>query len=170
MSLASIDDAHDFDQFLIFLTAIFGGCIGSVTGGLKIIRVIVLAKVFAAELQKVMHPHMVINIRVNNFVVPAQIVGRILGFFFLVAITLFVCSAILSFTGTTFSEGVGISLACLTNVGNLPGVCEPHDFLELTTAGKIFCALILIVGRLEIFALLIFVANLKFRHSAKGKW
>ena len=170
MSLSSIDEVHDFDRFLIFMMAIFGGCIGSVTGGIKIIRVIVLAKVFAAEVQKVMHPHMITNIRVNNLVVPPKIVGRILGFFFLSAITLFICSAILSFNGTTFSEGVAISLACLTNVGNLPGICEAKDFLELTAAGKIFCMAILIVGRLEIFALLVFVASFKFRHSAKGKW
>ena len=170
MSLASIDEAHDFDRFLIFMTAFFGGCIGSVTGGLKMMRVIILQKVFSAELKKVMHPHMVTNIRVNKISVPSNIVGRILSFFFLAALTLFVCSAVLSFSGTTFSDGVAMSITCLCNVGNLPGLCDPQDFLNLSEAGKIFCMLILIVGRMEIFALLILVASLKNFYKPKSKW
>ena len=170
ISLASIDESHDCDRFLIFMTAIFGGCMGSVTGGLKIIRVLILQKVFSAELSKVMHPHQVTNIRVNKISVPSNIVGRILSFFFLSALTLFICSAMLSFSGTTFSEGVAISTACLTSVGNLPGICEPQDFLNLSVAGKIFCAIILIVGRMEIFALLIFLASLKNFYKPKIKW
>ncbi len=170
ISLASIDNAHDFDRFLIFMMAFFGGCMGSVTGGLKIMRVIILQKVFAAELKKVMHPHMVTNIRVNKISAPNKIVGRILSFFFLAALTLFICSAILSFCGTTFSGGVAMSIACLCNVGNLPGLCEPENFLNLTIAGKIFCMMILIVGRMEIFALLVFIASLKNFYQPKSKW
>ena len=169
-SLASIENAHDFDRFLIFMTAVFGGCMGSVTGGLKMIRIVVLQKVFAAEISKVMHPHQITNIRVNKISVPSKIVGRILSFFFLSLITLFISSAILSFVGTEFSEGVAISVACLTNVGNLPGICEPQNFLELSSAGKIFCMIILIVGRIEIFALLIFIASLKNFYKPKIKW
>ena len=169
-SLYSIDASHDFDRFLIFMTAIFGGCMGSVTGGLKMIRVLVMQKVLSAELTKVMHPHMLVNIRVNGVSVPSKIVGRILSFCFLAVLTLFICSATLSFCGTTFSDGVEISVACLSNVGNLPGLCEPEDFLNLTVAGKIFCMLILIVGRIEIFALLIFVASLKNFYKPKSKW
>ncbi len=170
VSLASIESAHDFDKFLIFLMAFLGGCMGSATGGLKMMRFVVLIKIAAAELQKVMHPHMQINIRVNKNSVPTKIVGRILGFFFLASITLFVCAAILSFTGTTFSEGVAISAACLTTIGNLPGICEPANFINLSIAGKIFCAVILIIGRVEIFALLILLAGLNIKYTHKGKW
>jgi len=170
ISLAEFEEAQDFDRFLIFLMAIFGGCIGSPTGGLKILRVIVLAKVLKAEVIKVMHPHMISNIRISRVAVPNRTVGNILNFFFLSALALFICAAVLSFTGTTFSKAVAMSVACLTNVGVLPGICEPTDFATLSVAGKIFCMLILIVGRLEIFALLVFVANIKFKHSVRGKW
>lgn len=170
VSLASIDEMHAFDRFLIFMTAFFGGCMGSVTGGLKIMRVLVLQKTLSAELKKVMHPHIVTNIRVNKISVPNQIVGRILSFFFLASLTVFICATVLSFIGTTFSEGVAMSVTCLTTVGNLPGICEPHDFINLPVAGKIFCMLILIVGRIEIFALLILFASVKNFYKPKSKW
>lgn len=165
--LTPLENAHDFDRFFIFLMAVFGGCMGSVTGGLKMIRVVVLTKVAAVELTKVMHPRMITSIRVNGLAVPPKIIGRILGFFFLSLLTLFICAAVLSFMGPKFSEAVAISVACLTSVGVLPGICDAATFHSLPAAGKIFCVLILIVGRLEIFALLVAVAGLVSRRNFK---
>ena len=158
--LDSLEPLDEFDTFLIFFLAMFGGCMGSVTGGVKIMRAIVLMKLAAAELEKTMHPRMMTVLKVSNVIVPAEIIGRILGFFFLSCITLFICAAGLSFTGLNFSEAVAMSFACLTNVGTLPGICDAEDFLGLPAAGKIFCMMILIIGRLEIFVLLIFIAGL----------
>ncbi len=167
INFAALENAPDFDRFFVFLMAVFGGCIGSVTGGLKIVRVLILAKITAAELTKTIHPRMIVSVRINKISVPPKIVGRILGFFFLAVLTLFICSAILSFTGPTFSQAVAISVACLTNVGSLPGICDAEVFLNLAAAGKIFCVAVLIVGRLEIFALLITVAGLTSRQNFK---
>ena len=130
-------------------------------------RVIVLMKIAAAELEKTIHPRMVTIINVNKISVPQEIIGRILGFFFLSCITLFVCAAGLSISGLSFSEAVGMSFACLTNLGNLPGLCDPENFLNLPSVGKIFCMAILIVGRLEIFAVLILIAGLIARRNIK---
>ena len=165
INLFNIGYVHDFDRFLIFLMAILGGCMGSVTGGLKMVRVLVLMKSAAVEIKKTIHPHMVTNIRVNNNSVPPEIVGRILGFFFLSCITLFVCSALLSFMGPKFSEAVAISGTCLTNVGTLPRLIDSQIFLRLSDIAKIFCSIILVVGRIEIFALLIALSNLKHKRG-----
>jgi trk system potassium uptake protein TrkH len=167
MHLDSFEKLDDFDTFFTFFLAIFGGCMGSITGGLKMMRVIVLMKVMAAELTKTMHPRMLTVIKVNKIAVPQEIIGRILGFFFLACVTLFICAAVLSFTGLNFSEAVAMSFSCLTTVGNLPGICEPENFLNLPEAGKIFCMAILIVGRLEVFALLIFFVSLIDRRHLK---
>lgn len=167
MHLDSLEHLENFDRFLIFLLALFGGCMGSVTGGIKIMRGIVLAKTMAAELTKTMHPRMMTVINVNKISVPHEIVGRILGFLFLVSVTLFVCSAVFSFTGLNFSQAVAMSFSCLTNVGNLPGICTPENFLGLPVAGKIFCMAALITGRLEIFVVLIFVAGIISRRNIK---
>ncbi len=161
--------AHAFDRFFIFLMTVTGGCIGSVTGGFKIIRLIVLIKITAAEVRKTIHPRMMTAIRVGDIPVPMKTVGRILGFFFLALVTMFICAAVLSFAGPTFSEAVSMSVACLSNVGNLPGLCDADNFRALSEFGKIFCMIILIVGRLEIFALLIAVAGMRFRRK-KSNW
>ena len=167
----TLDNAavHDFDKFFIFLMAVTGGCIGSVTGGFKIIRLIVLIKITAAEIKKTIHPRMMTAIKVGDLPVPMRTVGRILSFFFLALVTMFICAAVLSFTGATFSESVAISIACLSNVGILPGLCDADNFRNLSAVGKIFCMVILIVGRLEIFALLIAIAGLKFKRK-KSDW
>ncbi len=163
------ENVHDFDKFFIFLMAVTGGCVGSVTGGFKIIRLIVLIKITAAEIKKTIHPRMMIAIRVGNVPVPIKTVGRILSFFFLAIITMFICATVLSYTGPTFSEAVSMSIACLSTVGNLPGLCEPENFKALSNFGKIFCMIILVVGRLEIFALLIAIAGIKIRRR-KSDW
>ena len=165
----SAANVHDFDKFFIFLMAVTGGCIGSVTGGFKIIRLIVLIKITAAEIKKTIHPHMMTAIQVGDVPVPMKTAGRILSFFFLALVTMFICAAVLSFTGSTFSEAVSMSVACLSTVGNLPGLCDADNFKNLSAFGKIFCMLILIVGRLEIFALLIAIAGIKIRRK-KSDW
>ncbi len=163
------EHVHDFDKFFIFLMAVIGGCIGSVTGGFKIIRLIILVKITAAEIKKTIHPRMMTAIRVGNVPVPMHTVGRILGYFFLALITMFICAGVLSFTGPTFSQAVSMSIACLSTVGNLPGLCDADNFKNLSNFGKIFCMFILVIGRLEIFALLIAVASIKIRRK-KSNW
>ena len=160
---------HDFDKFFIFLMAMIGGCIGSVTGGFKIIRLIVLVKITAVEIKKTIHPNMMTAIKVGSTPVPMRIVGRILGYFFLAIITMFICAAGLSFAGAKFSESVAMAVACLSTVGNFPGLCDAENFRNLSIFGKIFCMLILIIGRLEVFALLIAVFGIKIRRK-KSDW
>ena len=169
INLISFENVHDFDKFLIFFMAILGGCMGSVTGGLKMVRVLILVKSAAVEIKKSMHPHMMPSIRINQSAVPPSIVGRILGFFFLGCITIFFSSAILSFWLPQFSEAVAISAVCITNVGAFPSIVSPQLFLGLPDIAKMFCAIICIVGRIEIFALLIALASLKIK-NIKRKW
>lgn len=169
ISLSTGSGVHDFDKYFIFLMAVTGGCMGSVTGGFKIIRLLVVLKITAAEIKKTIHPRMMTAIRVGDMPVPMRTVGRILSFFFLAVVTMFICAGVLSFTGPTFSEGVSMSVACLSNVGNLPGLCSAQDFKALAPFGKVFCMFVLIIGRLEIFALLIAVAGIRIRRK-KSNW
>ncbi|MBR3747794.1 MAG: TrkH family potassium uptake protein [Selenomonadaceae bacterium] len=160
---------QDFDKFFVFLMTATGGCIGSVTGGFKIVRVIILFKITATEIRRMLHPKMMPAIKIGDVPVPIRTAGRILGFFFLALVTMFICAAFLSLSGKEFSTAVSISVACLTNVGNLPGLCDAEDFRTLSIVGKIFCMIILVVGRLEIFTLLIAVASIKFKRK-KSNW
>ena len=165
----SAEEIHDFDKLFIFLMAVTGGCIGSVTGGFKIIRLIVLIKITAAEIRKTIHPRMMTAIKVGDVPVPMHTVGRILCYFFLTVVTMFICAVVLSFAGATFSKAIAMSVACLSTIGTLPGLCDASDFQALPKFGKMFCSVILIVGRLEVFALLIAVAGIRFRRK-KRDW
>ena len=165
MTIADLSVMPDFSRYFLFLLVLIGGCMGSVSGGLKIIRVIVLFKLAKTEILKTLHPRMVTNIKINSYSVPMKIVSRILAFFFLSAITLFVCAVFLSLCGTNFSTSVAMSLACLTNVGPLPGICDSSVFLSLPGIMKIFCCLILIAGRVEIFAFLILFSIIRLNNE-----
>ena len=123
----------------------------------------------AIGISKTIHPNMMTGIKVNGAVVPAKVIGRILSFFFLCAITLFAGAVILSLSGQPFSTSVVMTLACLTNVGIMPGLCDTSTFLKLPDVMKLFCALIFVVGRMEIFAFLIFASSIKFRRE-KTHW
>ena len=159
----------DFDKLFVFIMAATGGCIGSVTGGFKIVRVIILFKITATEVQKMLHPRMMPAIKLGDVPVPMRTAARILAYFFLALMTMFFCAGLLSLSGTEFSKGVSMSVACLSNVGNLPGLCGAEDFRALSRVGKLFCIITMIVGRLEIFALLIAVAGFKVRRR-RSNW
>ncbi len=161
ITLTDLTNAPDSILFLFFLLALTGGCMGSVTGGLKIIRIIVLFKLAAIETIKVIHPRMVTSVKVNGSAVPMKVVGLILSFFFLCLVTLFIFSVILSLSGQPFSTSVAMSAACLSNVGTLPGICESITFAALPAIMKIFCCCILIIGRIEIFAFLAMIGLLR---------
>ena len=169
MTLPDISGVADSHRFFLFLLVAVGGCMGSVTGGLKVIRILVLFKIAAVEIHKTIHPNMMPSIKVNGSTVPMKVVGRILSYCFLCAITLFVCSVILSLSGQPFSTSVVMTLACLTNVGTMPGLCDADTFMQLPALLKLFCSIILIVGRMEIFAFLIVLSSINFQQH-KTHW
>ena len=169
MTLRDMSSIPDFDRFMLFLLVAIGGCMGSATGGLKVIRLLVLFKIAAVEIHKTLHPSMMPSIKVNGTAVPMRVVGRILSYFFLCAVTLFACSVVLSLSGQPFSTSVVMTLACLTNVGTMPGLCDADTFMQLPALLKLFCSLILVVGRMEIFAFLIVISSINIRHE-KSHW
>ena len=169
INLIDLTNVPDAARFLLFLLVLIGGCMGSVTGGLKIIRLIILFKLAAIETIKVIHPRMVTSIKVNGIAVPMKIVGRVLSFFFLSSVTLFIFSVILSLSGQPFSTSVAMSAACLSNVGTLPGICESATFAALPAVMKLFCCCILIIGRIEIFAFLILIGLIQF-NKERNPW
>ena len=169
ITITDLSKAPDFNRFFVFMLAIIGGCMGSVAGGLKIIRIIVLFKLASIEILKTLHPRMVTNIKISGTAVPMKTVGRILSYFFLCSVSLFIFAVILSLSGQPFSTSVAMSVACLTSVGPLPGICDSEVFMALPAIMKLVCCLILIVGRMEIFALLILIALVRF-NKEQHQW
>ena len=158
----------DFDIFFLLLLVFIGGCMGSSTGGLKIIRILILFKIAAAETRRTLHPHMITNIRISNISIPKKIIGRILSFFFLYLLVFFLFAVFLSMSGTDLSVAVSMSFACMTGIGHIPTLCHADTFRQLPAVMKLLCCFIMSVGRMEIFAFLL-LAQTGWNHWQK-KW
>ena len=155
LEAAPLEDWPDFDLFFLLLLVSIGGCMGSVTGGIKIIRILILFKIAAAETKRTLHPHMVTNIRISGISVPKKIVGRVLSFFFLYLLIFFLFAVLLSISGTNLSAAVSMSFSCMTGIGHVPGFCNADIFRSLPAVMKLLCCLIMTVGRMEIFVFLL---------------
>ena len=154
---SSIMDWPDPDLFFLFLLAFMGGCMGSPTGGLKVIRFLVLFKLLAIEARRSLHPHMIATVVVGKDAVPAKIAGRILGFFFLYVVALYLFVLVLSLSGIHMSEAVGIAIAGFTSLGSSLGLADSAVFLSLPAPVKLLACLFMLLARVEIFAFLLLV-------------
>lgn len=144
-----------FYWFLFLALMIFCACEGSTSGGIKISRLVVLVKNTLVEFKRQVHPAAVLPVKMNKSVVPTPIVSKILAFTFLYILLIFISFLVLSLTGMTFDEAVGASITAISNVGPGLGSNGPAgNFANLTDFAKLYMAMLMLVGRLEIFTVL----------------
>ena len=130
----------DFTMWSFFATGIFfalffvGGSAGSTSGGIKIVRHIVMLKNSFLEFKKTLHPHAIIPVRFNNKAVGQPIVFNILSFFVIYMLIFIVSSVILTFLGLDFMSALGAAASSLGNIGPAIGSVSPVDnFAHLTS-------------------------------------
>ncbi len=153
--ISDVSEWPDFDRLLLLLAGFVGGCLGSPTGGLKVIRFIVLFKLMAVEAKRALHPHMVSSVIVGGSAVPPALVGRILSFFFLYVLTFFCFAMVLSLSGLSMADAVSVAVAGFTTVGNTVGFTGDVAFLDMPVPIQLSIGLFMILGRIEIFAFLV---------------
>lgn len=144
-----------FYWFIFLALMIFCACEGSTSGGMKISRLVVLVKNTFVEFKRQVHPAAVLPVKMNKSVVPTTVVSKILAFMFLYMLLVFVSFLVLSLTGMTFDEAIGASITAISNVGPGLGSNGPAgNFANLTDFAKIYMAMLMLIGRLEIFTVL----------------
>lgn len=145
-----------FSQSIIVLCMFLGGMAGSTGGGIKTMRIILLMKHSYCELFRIIHPHAVINVKLGGRAVSTDIINSIWGFFILYLAFFIVSSIMMAFLGLDLVSSVTSVAACIFNVGPGLGLVGPVDnFLVIPVAGKwvlIFCMLL---GRLEIYTVIV---------------
>ncbi|MCR5758379.1 MAG: TrkH family potassium uptake protein [Selenomonas sp.] len=146
-----------FDRYVLFLLVFVGGCIGSATGGLKIMRLLVLFRLSWAEMRRTLHPRMVLSIKVDHLPVPDKIVGRILAFFFLYMTVFFVFVMLLSLSGISIMQALGLAAGCLTSTGASSALFGLENLHILPDWAKLVCSLLMVLGRVEIFSFLVLI-------------
>lgn len=141
-----------------FFLTFFGGCTGSTAGGLKVFRLQVMAAALGAQIKRILYPHGVFIPRFGARRVDDEIVGSVMTFFFLFFVLFAAIAAALSFTGemnalTAFSAAA----AAITNVGpGLGPVVGPAGtFAPLSDAAKWLLSFAMLLGRLELFTVLV---------------
>jgi trk system potassium uptake protein TrkH len=142
--------------FLIFLLMFIGGMAGSTGGGVKVIRQILLFKNAGKELKRAIHPQGIIPVRLNHEAVSQDIIYKVMAFFQLY-ILIFVIGAItLSFLGVDFETAIGASISALGNIGPGLGKVGPvGNYGFIHDAGKWLLSVLMLLGRLELFTVLI---------------
>ena len=139
---------------LLIFSSFIGGCAGSSAGGIKVIRFVVLGKQTGVHLQKLIHPHAVRPIRVDGRVVPDEVIDSIWGFFMIYVAVFAVLMVLLMLGGMDQVTAFGAVAACINNLG--PGLGEvATSFAGASDYGKYLLVAAMLLGRLEIFTLLV---------------
>jgi trk system potassium uptake protein TrkH len=155
----STDDFSAWGPFFLIVfifIMIVCGCAGSTSGGLKAVRAVVLAKNTIREFERLVHPRAIIPVRLNGNALSFGTVQRLLAFAFLYIGIIFFSWGILTLTGIPLVEALGASISAVSNVGPGFGSLGPSgSFAELSVFAKWYLDLLMVVGRLEIFTVLI---------------
>lgn len=145
-----------FSQGMLMMLMFFGGTAGSTTGGIKCIRILLLFKVGYREIYKLIHPHAVKPVKLNGRPVDQDILNAVMGFTFLYLAVFVFSSAILTMQGIDFVTSVSSVAASLGCVGPALGATGPmSNFLHLPVLSKLVLIIDMLLGRLELYTLLI---------------
>ncbi len=145
-----------YSQIIIVLLMFVGSCAGSTGGGLKVMRIMLLAKIALKGIRSVLNPRAVISIKCDGKAVDKDVVNGIGSYFILFSLLLALSTLLLSLDGHDIGTTFTAVVTCLNNVG--PGVGEvgpSGNFAGFSEWAKILLSLDMLLGRLEIYPLLV---------------
>ena len=155
---ATVDYLHwtPFLTMILFAGFFFGGSAGSTGGGLKIMRIVLLLKNSYYELRRIIHPNAIIPVRFNDKPVTEQIINNVLAFFMFYFVIFFVSTILLMLVVPDLPSAMGAVATSLGNIGPGLGIFGPaENFSALHPAGKWFLSFLMLIGRLELFTVLV---------------
>ena len=155
-----------FSRMLLMIVMCLGCCAGSTSGGIKIIRIIILFKMCYWRMENTFRPKTVRPIRLNGQVIDVDMQRSIFSFF-TIYVTLFLSSALyLSLVGLPFATAMSAVAATINNAGpGLDFVGPIHNFAFIPASGKVVLSLCMAMGRLELFSLGVLLMPSFWKHS-----
>jgi trk system potassium uptake protein TrkH len=146
-----------FLPVMLLFTSFIGGCAGSTGGGMKVIRFLLLFKQGLREITRLVHPNAQIPVKVGNKALPERVIEAVWGFFATYIGCFTLMMLVLLATGLDQETAFSAVAACLNNLG--PGLGDvSHTYGEVNTTAKWVLCLAMILGRLEIFTLLVLLS------------
>lgn len=161
----------DYTLWTPFLTIFFfgmfflGGSAGSTSGGVKVVRHLILIRNGIAEFKRTLHPNAILPVRYKKKSIPKKIVFNILGFFILYMLSFIIGAIGLAALGLDFETAIGGAASSLGNIGPAFGDLGPvNNFNGLPNFGKWWCSFLMLIGRLELFTVLIILTPFFWRN------
>ncbi|SDX99668.1 trk system potassium uptake protein TrkH [Allochromatium warmingii] len=146
-----------FIEILLLLASFVGGCAGSTGGGIKVIRFLLLIKQGVREISRLIHPNAQIPVRIGGKTVDHRVVDAVWGFFSLYVASFSVMYLMLAATGLDLVTAFSAVAACINNLGPGLATVGPH-YADLNDTAKWILCVAMLLGRLEIFTLLVLLA------------
>lgn len=162
---ATADFAHwpTFIPFFLIMLSFMGGCAGSTGGGMKVVRVMLIAKQGVRELHQLIHPNAVIPLKVGRRRVEAKIVSAVWSFFAVYIFAFITIMLALMICGMDQTTAYSSVVATLNNLG--PGLgSSSANYSSATEAEQWILCFAMLLGRLEVFTLLVLLTPAFWRH------
>lgn len=161
----------DYTLWTPFLTIFFfgmfflGGSAGSTSGGVKVVRHLILIRNGITEFKRTLHPNAILPVRYRQKAIPKEIVFNILGFFILYMLAFIIGAIGLAALGLDFETAIGGAATSIGNIGPAFGDLGPvNNFNGLPNFGKWWCSFLMLIGRLELFTVLIILTPFFWRN------
>jgi trk system potassium uptake protein len=145
-----------FAQIVLFLLFFVGGMAGSTAGGPKVVRVLLILKHGFGEMRRYLHPRVVLVTKMARVAVPSEVMLNIFAFMILYVGLFGVGTLLMAGTGLSLAAAAGAAGTAISNVG--PGLAEVgpvENFALLPAWGKMVMVVLMLVGRLEIYTVLL---------------
>lgn len=141
---------------MLIVLMVIGACAGSTSGGIKCIRMVILTKISRNEFKRIIHPNAVLPVRINGQVASPNVISSVLAFIFVYLVIIIVSCLIMLALGVEFMETVGVVVSSIGNMGPGLGMTGPaYSWNYLPDAAKWLAAFLMLLGRLELFTMLI---------------
>ncbi len=163
---ANFDAWPELSRIVLVTLMFFGGCAGSTSGGPKCSRVLILLKAVHQEIKEIIHPRSVNVVKLDNKVVDTQVIHSVMTYFGAFLVILLTTTLIISLDNFSFGTTFTAALACLSNIGpGLEMVGPMGTYVRFSALSKAVMSLSMIIGRLEIFPVLLLFSRDAWRRS-----
>ena len=154
---AQFDNWGSFSLILFLILMFIGGCAGSTTCGIKIFRVQILYSFVSNQLKKIIYPKGIFILKYDQNPIDNKFIASIISFVYMYLVIFFLITALLSLTGLDFITSISGAATSISNVGpGLGSIIGPNgNFSSLPDVSKWILSLGMILGRLELFAILV---------------
>lgn len=163
------DDYLTFPPFtwvLIIYTMFAGGCTGSTAGGIKMMRLLIMWRGFKNQFQQIIRPRSVQSIKINGHIFDSQLISTVFVFFFSFMMFVLVGWIAIMACGLSCMEALSTTISALGNVGPALGQYGPEfSWAAMPDVAKTILAMLMLIGRLEIFGFIIALNPATYRSS-----